>query len=125
MGIKDKGIELIEKIKKIFSGKKQKLLTDGTKKSYANEKKNFLDSMKVKEENIFNESKNEKVEYERGSLEDAIDQFLMGMSYENQDKRFMSSYQVLTNLFSFSDQNGKNNLENETKIIQALKNQPG
>ena len=128
--------KIIEKIKNLFKENRQKLLEKGQQKNEqdsnnttntVSKKSNKLEYIKVSEPIIqqnINTNKSIEPEYEFGTIEDAIDQYLKGIAYNYQNGMDISSYAVLTSLFARSNQDKGQNEQNEKNLIDQIRKMP-
>ena len=116
--------KMIEKIKQIFNKPQPKLLGDGSNKQQQPFKQNKKGLENIKVTIPQNMKANLIKEFETGSLNDAIDQYLKAIAYNYINGYKIDSYNVLTGLFAKTNQPQGNNLLNENQLIENIRNHP-
>ena len=108
---------IIEKIKNMLSRSKQKALPESVSQrnisTNTNKRREFLNANKHEVEN--------NVIFGKGTIENAIQQYIQGLSFSVQNGELPNTYATLTNLSAVSNQNPGNNSKNEQVLIYNLK----
>lgn len=106
--------KIIERIKNILNTNKPKALPEGQRQVInKNNRKEFVNSNKY--------DVNRNVVFEKGTIENAIQQYIQGLSFSAQNGEKIDTYKTLTNLSAVSNQEQGNNQKMENIMIFNLK----